>query len=83
MRTGSLFSGYAGLDGAVNEVFGSETVWHSEIDKGALKILRHRFPDVPNIGNVTTADWSQVEPVDILTGGSPCQDLSHAGKRPA
>ncbi len=80
-RVGSLFAGYGGLDMAVEEVFGGELAWYSEIDKGALKILEHRFPDVPNVGDVTTADWSQVEPIDILTGGSPCQDLSHAGKR--
>jgi DNA (cytosine-5)-methyltransferase 1 len=53
----------------------------SDIDKGACKILAHRFPGVPNLGDITTVDWSQVEPVDVLTGGSPCQDLSHAGKR--
>jgi DNA (cytosine-5)-methyltransferase 1 len=65
----------------VQAVFGGEMAWYSEIDKGALKILTHRFPDVPNIGDITAVDWSTVEPVDILTGGSPCQDLSHAGKR--
>ena len=80
-RIGALFAGYGGLDMAVQDVFGGELAWYSEIDKGALKILGHRFPAVPNVGDVTTADWSQVEPVDILTGGSPCQDLSHAGKR--
>jgi DNA (cytosine-5)-methyltransferase 1 len=80
-RIGALFAGYGGLDMAVSEVFGGEMAWCSEIDKGALKILGHRFPDVPNVGSVTEADWSQVEPVDILTGGSPCQDLSHAGRR--
>jgi DNA (cytosine-5)-methyltransferase 1 len=81
MKTGSLFSGYAGLDAAVNEMFGAETAWFSEFDKGPSKILAHRFPGVPNHGDITKIDWSTVEPVDILTGGSPCQDLSHAGKR--
>lgn len=80
-RIGSLFAGYGGLDLAVEEVFGGEMAWYSEIAKGALKILEHRFPGIPNVGSVTEADWSQVEPVDILTGGSPCQDLSHAGRR--
>ena len=80
-RIGSLFAGYGGLDLAVEEVFGGELAWYSEIDKGALKILEHRFPGIANVGSVTEADWSQVEPVDILTGGSPCQDLSHAGRR--
>jgi DNA (cytosine-5)-methyltransferase 1 len=56
-------------------------VWYSEIDKGANKVAAHRFPGVPNIGDMTAVDWTRVEPVDILTGGTPCQDLSHAGKR--
>lgn len=80
-RIGALFAGYGGLDLAVEDVYGGSVAWYSEIDKGALKILAHRYPGVPNVGSVTEADWSQVEPVDILTGGSPCQDLSHAGAR--
>jgi DNA (cytosine-5)-methyltransferase 1 len=60
---------------------GAELVWYSEIDKGANKVAAHRFPSVPNIGDMTAVDWTRVEPVDILTGGTPCQDLSHAGKR--
>lgn len=80
-RIGELFSGYGGLGMGVQSVYGGTIAWHSDIDKGACKILAHRYPDVPNIGDITTVDWSQVEPVDILTGGSPCQDLSHAGRR--
>lgn len=80
-RIGSLFSGFGGLDIAVRAVVGGSVAWHSEIDPGACKILTHRYPDVPNLGDITTVDWSQVEPVDVITGGSPCQDLSHAGKR--
>lgn len=80
-RIGELFSGYGGLGMGVQSVYGGTIAWHSDIDKGACKILAHRYPDVPNIGDITTVDWSQVEPVDILTGGSPCQDLSHAGAR--
>ena len=81
MRIGSLFSGYGGLDMAVEQVFGATTAWVSDVDKGACKILAHRYPEVPNLGDITTIDWATVEPVDIITGGSPCQDLSHAGKR--
>ena len=81
MRIGSLFSGYGGLDMAVEQVFGATTAWVSDIDKGARKILAHRYPDVPNLGDITSIDWAAVEPVDIITGGSPCQDLSNAGKR--
>ena len=81
MKIGSLFSGYGGLDMAVHDVLGGETAWVSDIDKGACKILAHRYPDAPNLGDITTVDWSHVEPVDVLTGGFPCQDVSHAGKR--
>ena len=81
MRIGSLFSGYGGLDLAVSEHYGASVAWHVEFDKHPSAILAHHYPDVPNYGDVTTIDWSQVEPVDIITGGFPCQDVSHAGLR--
>src|SRR5690625_1850938 len=81
LRHGSLCTGYGGIDAAVTEVLGAQTAWVSDVDKGANKVLAHRFPDVPNIGDMTAVDWSTVEPVDIISGGTPCQDLSHAGKR--
>lgn len=52
----------------------AETVWVSDIEKGPIKVLAHRYPDAPNLGDVTNVDWSTVESVDIITGGSPCQD---------
>jgi DNA (cytosine-5)-methyltransferase 1 len=84
MRIGSLFSGAGGLDMAVQEVFGGTVVWHSEIDKAASKVLAHRYPDVPNLGDITEINWDNWKPmleVDILCGGFPCQDVSSAGKR--
>lgn len=78
---GSLFSGYGGIDIAVAEVFGARTAWVSDIEPGPCKILGTRFPGVPNLGDITKIDWADVEPVDILSGGSPCQDLSAAGRR--
>ena len=81
MKIGSLFSGYGGLDIAVSNVTGAEVAWHCEWDDAPSKILEKHFPGVPNYRDVTQVDWSQVEPVDILTGGFPCQDLSLAGKR--
>ena len=78
---GSLFSGYGGIDIAVAEAFGARTAWVSDIDPGPCKVLGHRFPGVPNLGDITKIDWADVEPVDILSGGSPCQDLSAAGRR--
>ena len=81
VRTGCLFSGYGGLSMAVNAYFGATTAWFSEIDDAPSKILAHHWPDTPNHGDITAIDWAQVEPVDILTGGFPCQDVSAAGRR--
>lgn len=81
MRIGSLFSGYGGLDLAVMAALGGEVTWHSEIDPHPARVLAARFPDVPNLGDITKVDWSAVEPVDVLCGGFPCQDISNAGKR--
>jgi DNA (cytosine-5)-methyltransferase 1 len=69
LRIGSLFSGYAGLDLAVQAVFGGEVVWHSEIDPAAALVLATHFPGVPNLGDITQIDWEEVPPVDILCGG--------------
>jgi DNA (cytosine-5)-methyltransferase 1 len=81
-KVGALFAGYGGLERAVQEVFpDAHPAWVSEFDAAPSRILAQRFPGVPNLGDVTKVDWAAVEPVDIITGGSPCQDLSHAGKR--
>lgn len=81
LRIGSLFSGYGGLDLAVAKVFDAEVVWDCEWDDAPSAILERNFPGVPNYRDVSKVDWASVEPVDILTGGFPCQDLSLAGKR--
>lgn len=81
VRIGSLCSGYRGLDMAIEETFGGTTAWVSDVDAGANKILTHHWPTVPNIGDLTTAKWDDVEPVDILCGGYPCQPFSVAGTR--
>jgi DNA (cytosine-5)-methyltransferase 1 len=81
MKIGSLFSGYGGLDLAVSKLTGSEVAWHCEWEAAPSQILEAHFPGVPNYRDVSKVDFTQVEPVDILTGGFPCQDLSLAGKR--
>ena len=93
---GELFAGYGGIGLGVKEVWpDAEVRWVSDVCKfdkdgnashhdphrGPCRVLACRYPDAPNLGDVTKVDWSTVEPVDIITGGSPCQDLSHAGKR--
>ena len=77
MKVGSLFTGYGGLDIAV----GGDLAWYAEIEPAACQVLAHHYPNVPNLGDITKIDWSQVEPVDVITGGYPCQPFSHAGNR--
>ena len=78
---GSLFSGYGGLDLAVEQAFRARTAWHCEWEDAPSKVLAHHWPNTPNYRDVTTVDWAQVEPVDIIAGGFPCQDVSLAGRR--
>lgn len=79
LRIGSLFSGYGGLDLAVEHVFHAQTIWFSEISP-VQRVFAHHWPDTPNLGDITTINWDQVPPVDILCGGFPCQDVSTVGK---
>lgn len=81
MRWGSVCTGYGGLDMAAVELLGGEPAWVADNDPAASKVLAHHWPAVPNLGDITAVDWSAVEPVDGMTGGTPCQDLSTAGKR--
>lgn len=81
LTIGSLFSGVGGLDLGVMEALGGTVAWHAEFEEAPSRILAHHWPDVPNLGDVTRVDWSQVEPVDVICGGSPCQDVSMAGAR--
>jgi DNA (cytosine-5)-methyltransferase 1 len=80
LRLGELCAGYNGLGMAVEEVFGATPAWFSEYDAAPSKILAHHYPNVPNYGDMTAIDWAAIEPADIISGGTPCQDLSNAGK---
>jgi DNA (cytosine-5)-methyltransferase 1 len=81
LKAGEVCAGYGGLAKAVEEAFDAETVWFSEFEAGPSKILKHHWPTVPNHGDMTKIDWAAIEPVDIVSGGTPCQDLSGSGKR--
>ncbi len=78
MNVLSLFSGIGGIDIGL-ETHGCTTVAYSEIDPYASKIMASHFPDAVNIGDVTTADWTTLDAIDIIAGGFPCQDISLAG----
>ena len=80
---GSLFTGYGGLDMGVAMALdpGARVAWTSDVETGPCRLAEVRWPGVPNLGDITAIDWAAVEPVDIICGGSPCQDLSLAGRR--
>ena len=79
-KLGSLFDGSGGFPLA-GALFGIEPVWASEIEPFPIRVTKQRFPDMKHLGSVTEVNGAEIEPVDIITFGSPCQDLSVAGKQ--
>lgn len=75
----SAFTGVGGFELGLPEDW--EVIGQSEVDKNANKVLRYRFPGVRNYGDIEKIDYGEVPDFDVLVGGSPCQDLSLAGKR--
>jgi hypothetical protein len=55
--------------------------WCADPDPHLTTILTTRMPDVPNLGDFRTVDWSKAEPIEVLTAGFPCQDISATGQR--
>jgi DNA (cytosine-5)-methyltransferase 1 len=80
MTLGSLFDGIGGFPYA-GSFYGIEPVWASEILPQAISVTMRHFPDMKHAGDITKLDGAKLPPVDIITFGSPCQDLSTAGKR--
>lgn len=76
---GSMFSGIDGLALGVQCATLGRVAWHAEVDTDAAYVLAEHWR-CPNLGDVTSIDWSRAEPVDVLVGGFPCQDISLAGK---
>ena len=80
LTLGSLFDGSGGFPLA-GILAGVEPVWASEIDPFAIRVTTKRLPKMRHYGDVSGISGADLEPVDIITFGSPCQDLSIAGKR--
>src|SRR3990167_8063795 len=79
MKHFSMFSGVEGIGMGLPPEW--ELVGLSEWDKYASQVLKYHYPNVKNHGDCTKIDWNEVPDFDLLTGGSPCQDFSIAGKR--
>lgn len=80
MKLGSLFDGSGGFPLA-GSLCGIEPAWASEVEPYPIAVTRSRFPNMKHLGDISKINGAEVEPVDIITFGSPCQDLSVAGKR--
>jgi DNA (cytosine-5)-methyltransferase 1 len=78
----TLFSGIGG-DALGLERAGYRLIWFAETESLPEGILSHRWPEVPNYGDVTMIDWSTLERPHVLAGGFPCQDISNAHTRTA
>lgn len=80
LTLGSLFDGSGGFPwGGV--LSGITPVWSSEIEPFPIRVTTARFPNMKHYGDISKMSGAAVEPVDIITFGSPCQDMSVAGKR--
>ena len=77
---GNFFSG-SGTWELAAKLCGVDTLWESEIEPFPIALEAKRFPNAKQLGDITKVSGLDIEPVDIMTNSSPCQDLSVAGKR--
>jgi DNA (cytosine-5)-methyltransferase 1 len=80
LRVLDLFSGIGGFSLGLERAGGFKTVGFCEIEEFPRKVLAKHWPEVPIYEDVTTAEFGSIGPVDVVTAGFPCQDLSLAGK---
>lgn len=80
LTLGSLFDGIAGFPLAAAGV-GIKTVWTSEIKPNCIEIAARHFPEAKQLGDITKLNGADLDPVDIISFGSPCQNLSTAGNQ--
>ena len=80
MKLMSLFDGSGGFPLAAS-LCGIEPVYASEVEPYPIAVTKSRFPNMKHLGDVSRIKGAEIEPVDIITFGSPCQDMSVAGKR--
>ena len=80
LTMGSLFSGSGGFELAV-QLEGIIPIWNSEVEPFPILVTRKNLQNVVHLGNIEKISGRTIPPVDIITFGSPCQDLSIAGKR--
>lgn len=79
---GSLFDGIGGFPKCWEDVHGAGTaLWASEIEEFPIAVTKTRFPGMKHLGDITKLNGAKLQPVHAVVGGSPCQDLSVAGKR--
>ena len=76
----SLFDGIGGFPKA-GQRYGIKTLWASEIEPFPIAVTKIRFPDMLHVGDITKLKGEKLPPVQIVCGGSPCQDVSQAGRR--
>jgi DNA (cytosine-5)-methyltransferase 1 len=80
LRQGALFSGSGGFELA-GLLHGIEPVWASEVEPFPVRVTTKRFPNMLHFGDINKLNGAELPPVDIISGGFPCQNLSLAGKR--